>query len=133
MASYGGPILDSLDVIEHDISILQISSGLHSFDQVHPGSGPHFGYLENKHLIKVRALSRELVLLNIGPVATTFENGDAVHDPNLRIYLNAVTSFLMLGELIYLHFSRIGTSSSRSYFLTSAPLDQLINHPRAPY
>jgi hypothetical protein len=41
--------------------------------------------------------------------------------PNLRINLNAVTSFLMLGELIYLHFSRTGTSSSRSYFRTGAP------------
>jgi uncharacterized NAD(P)/FAD-binding protein YdhS len=65
-------MLDTLDVIEHDPRVLQISTGLHSFDQVYPRSGPHLG---------VRALSRELVLLNVGPVATASEHGNAVHDP----------------------------------------------------
>jgi hypothetical protein len=81
MASHGGPKLDTLEVIEHDPGVFQISSGLHSFDQVHPGSGPHLGHLENKHLVGIRALSRELVLLNVGLVATALEHGDAVHDP----------------------------------------------------
>jgi hypothetical protein len=81
MASHGGPILNSFDVIEHDPRVFQISSGLHSLDQGHPGSGPHLGHLENKSLVRVRALSRELVLLNVGPVATTSKRGDAVHDP----------------------------------------------------
>jgi hypothetical protein len=49
---------------------------------LHPGSGPHLGHLENKHLVGIRALSRELVLLNIGLVATASERGDAVHDSN---------------------------------------------------
>jgi hypothetical protein len=81
MASHGGPMLDTLDVIKHDPRILQISSGLHSFDQVHSGSGPHLGHLENKHLVQIRALSRELVLLNVGLVARASEHGNAVHDP----------------------------------------------------
>jgi hypothetical protein len=50
--------------------------------RLHPGSGPHLGHLENKHLVGIRALSRELVLLNIGLVATASERGDAVHDSN---------------------------------------------------
>jgi hypothetical protein len=74
-------MLDMLDVIEHDLRISQISSRLHLFDQMHPRSGPHLGHLENKHLVGIRALSRELVLLNIDPMATTSEHGDAVHDP----------------------------------------------------
>jgi hypothetical protein len=49
--------------------------------------------------------------------------------PNLQIYLNAVMSFLMLGELIYLHFSRIGTSSSKSNFLTGAPSGSISDSP----
>jgi hypothetical protein len=81
VASHGCPILDTLDVIEHDPRVFQISSGLHSIDQVHPGSGPHLGHLENKHLVGVRALTRELVLLNVGLVATASEHGDAVYDP----------------------------------------------------
>jgi hypothetical protein len=81
VASHGGPILDTLDVIEHDPRVFQIASGLHSINQVHPGSGPHLRHLENKHLVGVRALTQELVLLNVGLVATTFERGDAVHDP----------------------------------------------------
>jgi hypothetical protein len=74
-------MLDTFDVIEYDPRVLQISTWLHSFDQVHPGPKPYFGHLENKHLVGVRALSRELVLQNIGPVATAFEHGDAIHDP----------------------------------------------------
>jgi hypothetical protein len=74
-------MLDTLDVIEHDPRVFQISTGLHSFDQVHHRSGPHLGHLENKHLFGIRALSWELVLLNIGPVATASEHGNAVHDP----------------------------------------------------
>jgi hypothetical protein len=81
MASHGGPKLDTLDVIEHDPGVFQISSGLCSFNQVHPGSGPYLGHLENKHLVGIRALSRELVLLNVGLVATAPEHGNAVHDP----------------------------------------------------
>jgi hypothetical protein len=53
---------------------------LHSINQVHPGSGPHLRHLENKYLVGVRALIRELVLLNVGPMATASERGDAIHD-----------------------------------------------------
>ena len=81
MASHGGPMLNTLDVIKHNPHILQISSRLHSLDQVNPRSGPHLGHLENKHLVRVGALSRELVLLNVGPMVTASERGDAVHDP----------------------------------------------------
>jgi hypothetical protein len=81
MVSHGGPMLDTLDVIEHDPRMFQISSRLHSFDQVHLGSEPHLRHLENKHLVQVRALVLELVLLNVGPMATASERGDAVHDP----------------------------------------------------
>ena len=50
VASHCDPMLDTLDVIEHDPYVFQISSRLHSFDQVHPGSGPHLWHLENKYL-----------------------------------------------------------------------------------
>ena len=80
-------MLDTLNVIKHDLHIFQISSRLQSFDQVHPGSGPHLRHLENKHLVKVRALSQELILLNVGLVATASEYGDAIHDPkSLNIF-----------------------------------------------
>jgi hypothetical protein len=81
VASHGCPILDTLDVIEHDPHVFQISSGLHSINQVYSGCGPHLGHLENKYLVGVRALTRELVLLNVGLVATASKRGDAVHDP----------------------------------------------------
>jgi hypothetical protein len=73
-------MLDMLDVIKHDPRILQISSRLHSFDQMHPRSRPHFGHLENKHLIRVRAMFWKLVLLNVGLVAIASEHSNAVHD-----------------------------------------------------
>jgi hypothetical protein len=52
MASHGGPMLHTLEVIEHNPRILQISTGLHLFDQVHPRSGPHLRHLENKPLLR---------------------------------------------------------------------------------
>jgi hypothetical protein len=81
VASHGGPKLYTLDVIEHDPHVLQISSRLHSFDQVYPGYGPYLRHLENKHLVRVQALAQELVLLNVSLVTTTSERGNAVHDP----------------------------------------------------
>jgi hypothetical protein len=42
---------------------------------------PHLGHLENKHLVGVRALTQELILLNVGPVAIASKRGDAVYDP----------------------------------------------------
>jgi hypothetical protein len=80
VASHGGPILDTFDAIKYDPCVFQISSGLHPIDQVHPGSGPYLKHLENKHLVGIRALTQELVLLNVGLVATASERGDTIHD-----------------------------------------------------
>jgi hypothetical protein len=102
MVSHSGPMLDTLDVIEHDPCVFHISSGLHLFDQVHPGSGPHLGHLENKHLVEVRALTRELVLLNVGPVATASEHGEAVYDPkSSNIYERGDVVLNALGAHIF--------------------------------
>ena len=57
VASHGGPLFDTLDVIEHDPCVLQISYRLHLFDQVHPGSGPHLRHLKIKHFVCVQAVA----------------------------------------------------------------------------
>jgi hypothetical protein len=49
--------------------------------------------------------------------------------PYLRIYLNEVTSFLMLGELIYLYLSRTGTSSSKVKVFAGTPSGLSSNSP----
>jgi hypothetical protein len=41
--------------------------------------------------------------------------------PYLRMYLNEVTSFLMLGELIYPHLSKTATSSPKVKVFVGAP------------
>ena len=81
MASHGYLILDTLDMIEYDPCVFQISSELYLIYQVHPGFGPQLGHLENKHLVGIQALIRELVFLNVGPMAIAFECGNAIHDP----------------------------------------------------
>ena len=129
MASHGCPILDTLNVIEHDPRLFQISSGLHSIDQVHSRSRPYFGHLENKHLVGVQALTQELVLLNVGLVATASERGNAVHDPKSSNIPERSDVVLDAWELIYLYFLRTRTSSSRSYFQTGAPLGLISNSP----
>ena len=48
---------------------------------MNPESKSHLGHLENKHLVGIRVLTQEFVLLNIGPVAIASERGNAIHDP----------------------------------------------------
>ena len=81
MASHGGPMLNTLDVIKHNPSVFQMSSRLHSIDQMHPESGPHLRHLENKHLVRIQALTQDLILLNVGPVAIASKRCNAIHDP----------------------------------------------------
>ena len=73
-------MLNTLNVIKLNPHILQISSELHSIDQVYPGSGPYLKHLKNNHLVGIRALARKLVLLNVGLVATASARCDAVYD-----------------------------------------------------
>jgi hypothetical protein len=51
--------------------------------------------------------------------------------PYLRMYVNEVTSFLMLGELIYLHLLRTGTSSSKVKVFAGAPSGLSNSSPRS--
>ena len=81
MANHSGPMLNMLDVIKRDPHVLQISSGLHLIDQVHPKSKPHLEHVENKYLVQFRASSRELILLHVGLMAIASEHGNAIHDP----------------------------------------------------
>jgi hypothetical protein len=74
-------MLDTLDMTKYNPRVSKITTRLHLFHQVHPGSGAHLRHPENKHLLRVRALTQKLVLLNVGLMATTSKHGDAVHDP----------------------------------------------------
>jgi hypothetical protein len=42
------------------------------------------------------------------------------------MYLNEVISFLILGELIYLHLSKTGTNSSKVKVFVGAPSSTLV-------
>jgi hypothetical protein len=46
-----GPLLDMLDMVKHEPYILQISSWLHAFDEVHTASRSVYQHLEYKDLI----------------------------------------------------------------------------------
>jgi hypothetical protein len=80
MASHGYPFLDMLHMVEHHQGILKITTWLHPFHQVYIVARTHLRHLEYKYLIKIRALAREHVLLDIRPVAASFEHGDSIHD-----------------------------------------------------
>jgi hypothetical protein len=51
--------------------------------------------------------------------------------PYLRMYLNEVTSFLMLGEFIYLHLSRTGTRTSKVKVFAGAPSGLSSSSPKS--
>src|SRR6202161_4771595 len=81
MASHGRPPLDTLDMVKHDPSILQITVWLHSPDKVDSRARAHLGHLENKDFLQQLSLAWEFVFLHIGPTALTSQTGDAVNDP----------------------------------------------------
>jgi hypothetical protein len=81
VAGHRCPFLDTLDVVKHNPPVLKITTWLHPLDQVHAAAWPHFGHLEQKHLIRIRALAGEHVFLDIRPVAAASKHGDAIHDP----------------------------------------------------
>jgi hypothetical protein len=81
MASHGYPLLDTLYMVEHHPRVFEITIGLHPLYQVYPTARTHLKHLEYKYLVRIRALAREQVLLDIRLVAATSEHGDAIHDP----------------------------------------------------
>jgi hypothetical protein len=127
MASYSFPFLDTLHMVKHHPGILKITTWLHPFHQVYTLARTHFGYLKYKNLIRIGALAREHVLLDhlLHPLSMVMPS----MMPNLHMYMNEVTSFLMLGELIYLHFSRTSTKSSKVKVFASVPLGLSSNSP----
>jgi hypothetical protein len=81
MASHGCLLLDTLHMVEHHPRVFKITTRLHPLYQVYTAPRTHLRHLEYKYLIKIRALAREHVLLDIQPVVATSEHGDAKYDP----------------------------------------------------
>jgi hypothetical protein len=81
MASHGCPPLDTLDMVKHDPSILQITVWLHSPDKVHSRPRAHLGHLEHVDFLQQLSLAWEFVFLHIGPTTLTSQSGYAVNDP----------------------------------------------------
>jgi hypothetical protein len=81
MASHGCPLLNMLHMVEHHPRIFKITTWLHPLYQVYTVARTHLRHLEYKYLVRIRALAREHVLLDIRLVAATSEHGDAIHDP----------------------------------------------------
>jgi hypothetical protein len=81
MANHGCPLLDTLHMVEHHPRIFEIITGLHPLYQVYTAARTHLRHLEYKYLVRIRALAREHVLLDIQPVAATSKHGNAIHDP----------------------------------------------------
>jgi hypothetical protein len=73
--------LTRFHMVEHHPRVFEITTGLHSLYQVYPAARTHLRHLEYKYLVRIRALAREHILLDIRPVAATSEHGDAIHDP----------------------------------------------------
>jgi hypothetical protein len=80
VASHGGPLGDSFDMVRHDPSILEITARLHALNQVDPTTGPDLRHFENKNFVRIVTLARELIPLDIGPNADTSKFGDAIHN-----------------------------------------------------
>jgi hypothetical protein len=81
MASHGCPLLDMLHMVEHHPHVFEITTRLQPLYQVYPAARTHLRHLEYKYLVRIRALAREYVLLDIRLVAIASEHGDAIHDP----------------------------------------------------
>jgi hypothetical protein len=68
-------------MVEHHPHVFKITTGLHPLYQVYPAARTYLRHLEYKYLVRIRVLVREQVHLDIRPVVTTSEHGNAIHDP----------------------------------------------------
>jgi hypothetical protein len=71
-----GPFLDTLDMVKHEPSVLEISSWLHALDKVHTTSTFVFQHLEDVHL--VFALTWKDVAMDVFNCGVRFHSHDAV-------------------------------------------------------
>ena len=51
-------------MVKHYPGVLQVTTGLHSFDEVDAVVGPNFGHLEDKDLVHVHSLPWKPILLH---------------------------------------------------------------------
>ena len=72
VACHGGPIGDSLDMIEHDPRILDIISRLRPPNKINFTTKANFLPFKKEDFVELITLSRKHVLLNTGPVAESF-------------------------------------------------------------
>lgn len=79
MASHSRLILDMLELVKHNPSIVKISTTLHLFRSIHTKSIPHLWHLEDINLISIQTLAMKHVFLNKSSIAATFEHGNAIH------------------------------------------------------
>jgi hypothetical protein len=71
-----GPFLDTLDMVKHEPSVLEISSWLHALDEVHTTSRSIFQHLEIIHLIL--ALTWKDVGVDVLNCGVCFHSHDAI-------------------------------------------------------
>jgi hypothetical protein len=71
-----GPFFDTLDMVKHEPSVLEISSWLHALDEVHTTSGSVFQHLEDVHL--VFALTWKDVVVDVLNCGVRFHSHDAI-------------------------------------------------------
>ena len=94
-----------------------------------PDPGPTSDILKTNTFVKIWALIRELILLNIGLVAIASERGNAIYDPKSLNIPERSNVVLDAWRAHILHFLRTGTSSSRSNFWIGTPLGLISNSP----
>jgi hypothetical protein len=71
-----GPLFNTLDMVKHEPSILEISSWLHALDEVHNTSRSVFQYFEDVHLFL--ALTWKDVAVDVLNCGIRFHSHDAV-------------------------------------------------------
>jgi hypothetical protein len=131
MASHGCPLLDTLHMVEHHPRIFEITTGLHPLTKSTPLPGPTLDLLNTKTLSELEPWPGNKFSWTYGQLLQPLSMVMPSMTPYLCMYLNEVTSFLMLGELIYLHLSRTGTNSSKVKVFAGTPSGLSNSSPRS--
>ena len=124
------PQLHSPNVIKHDPCVLEVTTRLHTGYQVHATSGANLGHFEHKYFVRVGSLTKELFSCTKAQLLQPRSFVMLSMTPKRRKYLNVLTSFRILGELMNLHFSRTGINSWRPNRVGVAPSGRSSISPR---
>ena len=88
--SHGGSVCNTLDMVEHDLGKLKIFARLHPRNQMDSTTQANFRHLKDEDFVRVIALSRKHIPLDISLIIKASKLCNAIHNAKPPLILECV-------------------------------------------